>query len=58
VEAGIATAVAEAQALLAVPGVAGVNLSGMASARGVGFAAEVQAEVGRRLQQGRLAASG
>jgi 5,10-methylenetetrahydrofolate reductase len=56
VEAGIATAVAEAQALLAVPGVAGVNLSGMASARGVGFAAEVQAEVGRRVQRGRLAA--
>jgi 5,10-methylenetetrahydrofolate reductase len=52
VEAGITTAVAEAQSLLAVPGVAGVNLSGMASARGVGFAAEVQAEVGRRVRAG------
>ena len=50
VEAGIATAVAEAVALLAVPGVAGVNLSGMASARGVAFAADVQAEVGVRIR--------
>ena len=33
--AGIAAAVAEARALLAVDGVVGVNLSGMASARGV-----------------------
>jgi len=35
-----------------------VNLSGMASARGVGFAAEVQAEVGRRVRKGQRAASG
>ena len=32
--AGIAAAVAEARALLAVPGVVGVNLSGAGSARG------------------------
>ena len=50
VEAGIATAVAEATALLAVPGVAGVNLSGLASSRGVAFAADVQAEVGLRIR--------
>jgi methylenetetrahydrofolate reductase (NADPH) len=55
VEAGIATAVAEAAALLAVPGVAGVNLSGLASARGVGFAADVQAEVGRRVKAASVA---
>jgi methylenetetrahydrofolate reductase (NADPH) len=58
VEAGIATAVAEAQALLAVPGVAGVNLSGMASARGVDFAADVQAEVGRRIRGGQREVGG
>ena len=38
------------QQLLAVPGVAGVNLSGMASARGVQVAAEIQAEIGRRVR--------
>ena len=58
VEAGIATAVAEAESLLAVPGVTGVNLSGMASARGVGFAADVQAEIGRRIRAGRTAPAG
>jgi 5,10-methylenetetrahydrofolate reductase len=51
VEAGIVAAVREAVALLAVPGVAGVNLSGMASGRGVAEGAEVQAEVGRRVRQ-------
>ncbi len=50
VEAGIITAVAEAVELLAVDGVAGVNLSGLASARGVRVAAEVQAETGRRIR--------
>ena len=50
VAAGIATAVAEAEALLAVEGVVGVNLSGMASARGVAHAAEVQAEIGHRIR--------
>jgi 5,10-methylenetetrahydrofolate reductase len=49
VAAGIASAVAEARALLAVDGVVGVNLSGMASARGTAFAAAVQAEIGRQI---------
>ncbi|SER14834.1 methylenetetrahydrofolate reductase C-terminal domain-containing protein [Microlunatus flavus] len=50
VAAGIDRAVREAEALLAVPGVAGVNLSGMASARGVLEAAEIQAETGRAVR--------
>lgn len=49
VAAGIAAAVDTAVALLGLEGVAGVNLSGKASARGVGEAAEIQAEVGRLL---------
>ena len=49
VEAGIDTAVAEARALLAVDGVVGVNLSGLASDRGEVFAARVKAEVARRV---------
>ena len=52
VSAGIDRAVAEAIALLAVDGVDGVNLSGSASAAGVAYAAEIQAEVGRRIQEG------
>lgn len=50
VAAGIDVAVAEAAALLAVDGVVGVNLSGLASGRGVAFAADVQAEVGARIR--------
>ena len=50
VAAGIASAVAEATALLAVEGVEGVNLSGLASARGVHEAAEIQAETGRAVR--------
>jgi methylenetetrahydrofolate reductase (NADPH) len=50
VGAGIEAAVAEARALLAVPGVVGVNLSGLASGRGEVFAAEVKAEVGRLIR--------
>jgi 5,10-methylenetetrahydrofolate reductase len=50
VAAGIEAAVREALALLAVPGVAGVNLSGMASARGTAYAAAVQAEIGHRIR--------
>jgi methylenetetrahydrofolate reductase (NADPH) len=50
VAAGIEAAVSEALSLLAVEGVEGVNLSGMASARGTLFAAEVQAEIGRRIR--------
>lgn len=47
--AGIDAALAEARALLAIPGVVGVNLSGLASSRGVEAAAEVKAEIGRVL---------
>jgi 5,10-methylenetetrahydrofolate reductase len=49
VAAGIAAAVAEARALLAVDGVIGVNLSGLASARGEEFAAGIKAEIGREI---------
>ncbi len=49
VAAGIERAVADAMELLAVEGVSGVNLSGMASSRGIAFAAEVQAEIGRSI---------
>ncbi len=56
VEAGIATAVAEAQSLLAVPGVVGVNLSGVGSRRGWVPAADIKAEVGRRLALERVGA--
>ena len=50
VEAGIDSAVAEAVELLRIQGIAGVNLSGMASARGVTAAADIQAETGRRVR--------
>jgi 5,10-methylenetetrahydrofolate reductase len=49
--AGIDAAVAEARALLAVPGVVGVNLSGLASAHGVETAAAVKAEVATRIRE-------
>lgn len=48
--AGIEAAVAEARALLAIPGVIGVNLSGSASSRGVDDGAQVKAEVAHRLK--------
>lgn len=50
VAAGIAAAVAEARALLDIPGVAGVNLSGLASGRGEDAAAEVKAAVAAELR--------
>jgi hypothetical protein len=50
-EAGVAAAVAEARALLAVPGVVGVNLSGLASGLGEDEGARVKAEVARRLRE-------
>jgi methylenetetrahydrofolate reductase (NADPH) len=53
VAAGIVAAVAEARALLAVPGVVGVNLSGLASARGEETAAAVKAEVATRIREDR-----
>ena len=49
-EAGIEAAVAEAQALLAIPGVVGVNLSGSASSRGVDDGAAVKAEIAAQLR--------
>jgi len=51
VTAGIEAAVAEARALLAVPGVVGVNLSGLASAHGEETAAAVKAEVATRIRE-------
>jgi 5,10-methylenetetrahydrofolate reductase len=50
VEAGIAAAEHEAAALLAIPGVAGVNLSGVGSARGYAYASSVKAELARRIR--------
>jgi methylenetetrahydrofolate reductase (NADPH) len=50
-EAGIAAAAREAKALLALPGVAGVNLSGLASARSYQYAATVKAELARRIRE-------
>lgn len=50
VDAGIEAAVAEARALLSIEGVEGVNISGLASACGARFGAEIKAEVGRRVR--------
>ena len=49
-EAGIATAVEEAVRLLETGQVAGVNISGLASSRGLRHAAEIKAEIGRRVR--------
>jgi hypothetical protein len=49
VAAGIDTAVREALALLAIDGIAGVNLSGAASERGWDYAARVKADIGGRV---------
>lgn len=50
IEAGIAAAVEEARALLAIDGVEGVNLSGSASASGTGLGATIKAEVAARIR--------
>ncbi len=50
VAAGIEAAVEEAGRVLAIDGVAGVNLSGLASSRDEIYAAEVKAEIGRRIR--------
>jgi 5,10-methylenetetrahydrofolate reductase len=47
--AGIDAAVAEGRALLEVPGVVGVNISGLASSSGLEHAAQIKAEVGREI---------
>ncbi len=49
--AGIAAAVAEARALLAIPGVVGVNLSGRATAAGGVPAARIKAEIGTQITE-------
>jgi 5,10-methylenetetrahydrofolate reductase len=51
VAAGIAAGAREARALLGIPGVLGVNISGLASARGYEFAARVKAELARRIRE-------
>jgi 5,10-methylenetetrahydrofolate reductase len=50
-EAGIAAAVHEARAVLQVPGVVGVNLSGMGSGRGELDGARIKAEVAERMRE-------
>ena len=50
VAAGIEAAVTEARQLLAIDGIRGVNLSGLASSRGEFPAAEVKAEIGSRIR--------
>ena len=49
--AGIAAAVDEARALLAIPGVVGVNLSGLASGRGEVAGAEVKAAIAEKIRR-------
>jgi methylenetetrahydrofolate reductase (NADPH) len=51
--AGIEMALQEARALLAIDGVAGVNLSGLASGDGAMAGAQVKAEIGRRIREDR-----
>ena len=50
IEAGIEGAVAEAREALQIPGIDGVNLSGLASASGTRRGAEIKAEVGARIR--------
>lgn len=52
VAAGISAAVDEAHALLAIEGVEGVNVSGLASSSGARVGAQIKAEVGRRIREG------
>ncbi|WP_185994296.1 methylenetetrahydrofolate reductase C-terminal domain-containing protein [Nocardioides campestrisoli] len=51
--AGIEHALSEARAMLAIEGVAGVNLSGLGSGDGPMVGAQVKAEVGRRIREDR-----
>ena len=53
VAAGLAAAAREARALLGIPGVAGLNISGATSARGYEFAAQVKAELAARIREER-----
>lgn len=52
VTAGIETAVREAHELLAIDGVAGVNVSGLASGRGWQHATEIKAAIGEHILEG------
>ncbi len=52
VEAGIAAAVEEARELLAVDGVAGVNLSGRGTTAGLAESTAIKAEIGNRIRAG------
>ncbi len=54
VRAGIDAAAREAEALLDIPGVVGVNISGLASACGYEFAAKVKAELAERIREHRV----
>lgn len=56
VEAGVAAAVDEARALLAIPGVVGVNLSGLASGQGEVAGAEVKAAIAEQVRGSRWGA--
>ena len=49
--AGVETAVEQARRLLSIDGVAGVNLSGMASSRGELHAARLKAEIGEQIRR-------
>ena len=51
VAAGIALAAEEARALLSIPRIAGVNISGLASARGYEFAARIKADLAQRIRE-------
>ena len=55
VAAGVAAAARQARALLDIPGVAGVNISGLASARGYEFAARIKAELAALIREGSAA---
>jgi hypothetical protein len=51
VRAGIDEAIREARAMLEIPGVIGVNVSGLASGEGERKAAAIKAIVGRELRE-------
>ncbi|MCW2769020.1 MAG: methylenetetrahydrofolate reductase [Aeromicrobium sp.] len=51
--AGIEMALTQARTLLAIDGVAGVNLSGLACGDGAMSGAQVKAEIGHRIREGR-----
>jgi methylenetetrahydrofolate reductase (NADPH) len=52
IEAGIAAAVDQARALMSIEGIAGVNVSGLASGSGTRVGAGIKAEVGARIRAG------